>query len=89
MYKLGLNDILRRFVLNHERWDIIEEARDEVSGGHYQTDTTLRKILHVMLWWLNLDKVYATLLSLEETLWGNLKGDPSHFSVASLVTSLE
>ena len=70
MYKLGLNDILRRCVLNHDRWDIIEEARDEVSGGNYQTDTTLRQILHVMLWWPNLDKVYTTLLSLKKKLCG-------------------
>jgi len=34
LYKLGLNNILRRSVLDHERQDILWEFHSGVAGGH-------------------------------------------------------
>ena len=56
LYKLGLDDVLRRCVLEHERYDIIEEAHSRAVGGHFQVDTTIKKILHLGLWWPSINK---------------------------------
>lgn len=45
LYKLGLDNILRRCALEHECEDIINEAHVGPAGGHFQADTTTRKIL--------------------------------------------
>jgi hypothetical protein len=45
LYKLGLNNILRRCALEHEREDMITEAHADPAKGHFQADTTARKIL--------------------------------------------
>ena len=34
-YKLGLDEIVRRCVLNHERPLILDEAHTSIAGGHY------------------------------------------------------
>ena len=34
LYKLGLDGILRRCVLDHERQDILWECHNGVAGGH-------------------------------------------------------
>ena len=44
LYKMGLDDILRRCVLEHERNNIMYEAHYGPAGGHFQVDTTTRKI---------------------------------------------
>ena len=44
LYKMGLNDILRRCVLEHEREHIMHEAHYGLAGGHFQADTTTKKI---------------------------------------------
>jgi hypothetical protein len=56
LYKLGLDNILRRCALEHEREDIITEAHAGPTGGHFQADTTTRKILQAGLWWPTLHK---------------------------------
>ena len=45
LYKLGLDEILQRFVLKHEQEDIIDESHNGFVGGHFQDNTTARKIL--------------------------------------------
>jgi hypothetical protein len=35
LYKLGLDDVLRRCALEHERDAIIEEAHVGLAGGHF------------------------------------------------------
>lgn len=47
-----------RCVLDHVRYDLIEEAHTGVLGGHYHTNMTTRKILQAILWWLNLYRDY-------------------------------
>ena len=40
LYKLGPDDILRRYVLNHERPLILLEAHASIVGGHYSKKPT-------------------------------------------------
>ena len=44
LYKMGLDDILRRCVLEHERDNIMHEAHYGPTGGHLQVDATAKKI---------------------------------------------
>ena len=53
---MGLDDILRRGVLEHERDHIIHEAHYGPIGGHFQTNTTTKKIQQLGLWWLTLHR---------------------------------
>ena len=40
LYKLGPDEILRRYVLPHERSIILEEAHAGIAGGHYSGNPT-------------------------------------------------
>jgi len=51
LYKLGLNNILRRCVLDHERKDILWECHGGVVGGHVGAKDTAQNVLQVRLWW--------------------------------------
>ena len=44
LYKMGLDDILKRCVLEHERNNIMYEAHYGQVGGHFQADITTKKI---------------------------------------------
>ena len=44
LYKMGLDDILRRCVLEHERNNIMHEAHYGPTGGHFQEEMTVKKI---------------------------------------------
>jgi hypothetical protein len=48
LYKLGLDNILRRCVLNHERQDILWECHNGVVGGHVGGKATAQKVLQAM-----------------------------------------
>jgi hypothetical protein len=56
LYKLGLDNILRRCVLNHERQDILWECHSGVVGGHVGGKATAQKVLQDGLWWATLFK---------------------------------
>ena len=56
LYKMGLYDILRRCVLEHERDNIMHEAHYGPAGGNFQEDTTAKKIQQLGLWWPTLHK---------------------------------
>jgi hypothetical protein len=56
IYKLGLDNILRRCVLNHERKYILWECHNEIVGGHVGGKATAHKILQDRLWWDTLFK---------------------------------
>jgi hypothetical protein len=56
LYKLGLDNILRRCVLNHERQDILWECHNGVAGGHVGGKATAQKVLQAGLWWATLFK---------------------------------
>ena len=53
---MGLDDILRRCVLEHERDNIMHEAHYGPAGGHFQEDSTAKKIQHSGLWWPTLHR---------------------------------
>ena len=56
LYKMGLEKILIRCVLEHERNNIMYEAHYGLGGGHFQADTTAKKIQKLGLWWPTLHK---------------------------------
>ena len=51
LYKMGLDNILRRCVLEHERNNIMYEAHYGLVGGNFQANTTTKKIQQSGLWW--------------------------------------
>ena len=56
LYKMGLDEVLCQCVLEHERENIIHEAHYGPTGGHFQSDTTAKKIQQSGLWWPTLHK---------------------------------
>jgi len=50
LYKLGLDNILRRCVLDHERRDILWECHSGIVGGHVGGKATAQKVLQAGLW---------------------------------------
>ena len=53
---MGLDDILRKCVLEHEQDNIMHETHYGPVGGHFQADTTAKKIQQSGLWWPTLYK---------------------------------
>jgi hypothetical protein len=51
IYKLGLYNILRICVLNHERKNILWECHNGFAGGHVGGKSTAQKVLQARLWW--------------------------------------
>src|SRR5277367_2492833 len=56
LYKMGLDEILRRCVLEHEKPLILAEAHAGAAGGHYAGKATAQKILIAGLWWPTIHK---------------------------------
>ena len=56
LYKLGPDEILHRYVMEHERRRILEEAHAGVAGGHYAGKATTQKVLTIGLWWPTVHK---------------------------------
>jgi hypothetical protein len=48
---MGVDSILRRYVLDHERPRILAESHKGIVGGHYAGKATTQKVLRVGLWW--------------------------------------
>ena len=44
LYKMGLDDILKRCILEHEINNVMHEAHYGLAGGHFQEDITVKKI---------------------------------------------
>lgn len=56
LYKMGSNEILRHYVPEFERINILADAHGRATGGHYVGKATAQKILHGGLWWPTLHK---------------------------------
>jgi len=56
LYKLGPNEILHRYVLEHERRRILEEAHVGIAEGHYVGKATVYKELTIGIWWPTIHK---------------------------------
>ena len=54
LYKLGLDEELCQCILEHERESIMHEAHYGPARGHFQSDTTAKKIQQSGLWWMTL-----------------------------------
>ena len=50
LYKLGPDEILRRYVLDHERPMILAKAHTGITRGHYSGKITVQNILTTRLW---------------------------------------
>ena len=44
LYKLSLDEVLHRCILDHERESIMHEAHYVLAGGHFQSDMNAKKI---------------------------------------------
>lgn len=53
---MGVEKILRTYVLEFERDSILAEAHGGAAGGHYTGKATVQKILCAGLWWPMLHK---------------------------------
>ena len=51
LYKMGPDEILHRYVLEHKPCWIMSESHAGVTGGHYTGKDTMHKTLQVGLWW--------------------------------------
>jgi hypothetical protein len=51
LYKMGADNILRRYVLEHQIPRVLTESHEGIGGGNYVGKTTMHKVLHVRLWW--------------------------------------
>jgi hypothetical protein len=56
LYKMDTNNILRIFVIEHERPRILAEAHEGIAGGHYVGKSTMKKVLHAILWWTTIHR---------------------------------
>eukprot|EP00253_Pinus_taeda_P017205 PITA_17205 len=56
LFKMGADEILRQYVPDFERNNILVEAHGGAAGGHYVGKATMHKILRVGLWWPTLHK---------------------------------
>jgi hypothetical protein len=56
LYNMGIDSILRRYVLDHERPRILVEAHEGIAGGNYARKDTAQKVLHTGLWWLKINR---------------------------------
>ena len=63
LYKMGMDEVLRPCVLEHERESIMHEAHYGPSRGHFQSDMTTKKIQQSGLWWPTLHKDYRKFVS--------------------------
>ena len=48
---MGDDEVLWRYVLEHERQAFLTDAHGGVAGGHYAGKATTQKILKAGLWW--------------------------------------
>jgi hypothetical protein len=48
---MGVDSILRRYVLEHEPPRILSEAHEGLAEGNYAGKATMQKVLHAGLWW--------------------------------------
>jgi hypothetical protein len=48
---MGADNILQRYLLEHERPRILEESHEGMEGGNYAGKATVQKVLLAGLWW--------------------------------------
>jgi hypothetical protein len=48
---MGIDNILRRYGLEHERPRVLTETHEGIARGHYAGKAITHKVLHGGLWW--------------------------------------
>jgi hypothetical protein len=56
LYKMGPDEILRRYVMEAEQPLILVESHEGIVGGHYAGKTITQKVLRAGLWWPTLHR---------------------------------
>jgi len=56
LYKMGNDEILRRYILEFEQSQILVEAHGGAARGHYAGHAIAQKILRARLWWPTLNQ---------------------------------
>jgi hypothetical protein len=56
LYKMGLDEILRRCVMEAERPLILAESHEGIAGGHYAGKEIAQKVLRACIWWPTLHR---------------------------------
>jgi hypothetical protein len=56
LYNMGLDEILRRCVMESERPLILAKEHEGIIGGHYAWKETMKKVLRDSIWWPTLHK---------------------------------
>jgi hypothetical protein len=56
LYKIGVDNIFRICVMEHERPIIFSEAHEGITRGNYVENDIAQKVLHVGLWWPTIHK---------------------------------
>jgi hypothetical protein len=56
LYKIGAENILKRCVMENERYIILAEEHEGIVGGNYAGKDTAHKILCIGLWWPTVQK---------------------------------
>lgn len=55
---MGIDQIMRRYILEFECSSILAKAHGGVEGGHYTGRVTMQKTFHTRLWWITMHKDY-------------------------------
>jgi hypothetical protein len=50
LYKLATNNIMHRFMMDHENLIVVWESHDGLGSGHYR-GKAIAKTLHARIWW--------------------------------------
>jgi hypothetical protein len=56
LYNMGLDEILRRCIMEEEHLLILIEAHEGITRGHYAGKATTHKVLQAGLWWPTLHR---------------------------------
>jgi hypothetical protein len=56
LYKMGADNISRRYVIEHKRPRVLRKSHEGIAEGHYAGKATAQQLLCTGLWWLTIHK---------------------------------
>jgi hypothetical protein len=56
LHKLAPNRVMKQCLTPIEASKFLEEFHERPAGGHYGSNTTMKKIMSTSYWWLTIDK---------------------------------
>ena len=84
LYKMGKDEILRRYVPKFERSSILTDAHGGTAGGHYAGREIAQKILCARFWWPTLhqdSKAYSKACDVCQRIGRPLQRDEMNFNL--------